>query len=228
MRRSLLLLILFWCYQLQPLFAQADRAELARKLQAKLDSLVKQSSLPGGVSASVVLPDGLVLTVVAGYADREAQRLMTAETLMIQGSVGKTYVASIAMQLLHEKKLTLNDKLSTYLGREPWYEQLPNSTDVTVKMLMNHTSGIMRYELDPKFTTDLTNAPTKEWLPAERLRYVLGKKPRFAAGQGWDYSDTNYIVLGMIIEKMTGKPIEELIRTRLLIPLGLKQTMPSE
>lgn len=209
----------------QSAHAQADRAELQRRLQSKLDNLVKQSILPGGVSAAVALPDGNIITAVAGDADREAKKPMTPDTLLIQGSVGKTYVAAIALQLVHEKKLNLDEKVSSYLGQEPWFEKLPNAKDITVKHLMNHTSGIMRYELDPKFTTDLTKSPTKEWKPVERLEYVFGKKPRFEAGQGWDYSDTNYIVLGMIIEKITGQSIEDLIMTRLLEPLGLKHTM---
>ena len=207
--------------------AQADQQQLQKQLQAKLESLYGQGSVPG-VSAAVALPDGKVISVVAGWADRETKKAMTADTLMIQGSVGKTYVAAIALQLIHDKKLSLEEKVSTYLGKEPWFAQLPNAQDVTVKMLMNHTSGIMRYELDPKFTTDLTKQPTKVWTPAERISYVLGKKPRFAAGNGWDYSDTNYIVLGMIIEKITGKSMEDLIKTKLLEPLGLKQTMSSD
>jgi D-alanyl-D-alanine carboxypeptidase len=209
------------------LHAQADQARLQQQLTEKLHDLFKQTNAPG-VSAGIASPDGKVISVVDGWADRETKKAMTSETLMIQGSVGKTYVAAIAMQLIHDKKLNLEEKVSTYLGKEPWFKQLPNAKDITVKMLMNHTSGIMRYELDPKFTDDLTRQPTKVWMPAERISYVLGKKPPFAAGKGWDYSDTNYIVLGMIIEKMTGKSMEELIKTRLLEPLGLKQTMSSD
>lgn len=207
--------------------AQEDLRALQLRLKAKLEELFAQSSVPG-VSASIVLPEGHVMPFVVGLADKEAKKPMSVLTLMIQGSVGKTYVAAIAMQMIHDKKLNLEEKVSKYLGQESWLEKLPNAADVTVKMLMNHTSGIMRYELDPKFTDDLTRQPTKLWTPAERISYVLGKKPRFPAGQGWDYSDTNYIVLGMIIEKITGKSIEELIRTKLLEPLSLKQTMSSD
>ncbi|MBL8824784.1 MAG: beta-lactamase family protein [Planctomycetia bacterium] len=217
-------LVLMVVFLLVPslLFAQAERIE--QKLQAKLDALFKQSSIPG-VSAAVAMPDGKVISVTAGWADKEAKKKMAADTLQIQGSVGKTYVAAIALQLIHEKKLNLDEKVHTYLCHQQWYSKLPNASDITVRMLMNHTSGIMRYELDPKFIADLTKSPTKEWKPAERLEYVFGKKPKFEAGKGWDYSDTNYIVLGLIIEEMTGKSIEDLIKTRLLEPLGLKQTM---
>lgn len=206
---------------------QDDLAKVQQELSAKLQSLLAQGSAPGA-SAGIVFPDGKAISVVVGWADREKKKAMAPETLLIQGSVGKTYVAAIAMQLIHDRKLSLEEKVSTYLGKEPWFAQLPNAQDITVKMFMNHTSGIMRYELDPKFTDDLTKQPTKVWTPAERISYVLGKKPQFAAGKGWDYSDTNYIVLGMIIEKITGKSMEELIKAKLLEPLGLKQTMPSD
>jgi D-alanyl-D-alanine carboxypeptidase len=205
--------------------AQADSAALITRLQEKLNAQVKQSNLPGGVSASVALPDGAFLTVIAGEADREPKRVMSKDTLLLQGSVGKTYVAAVALQLVHEKKLKLEEKIQTYLGSEPWFAKLPNAQEITVRMLMNHTSGIMRYELNPTFLSDLTKSPAKVWTPAERLQYVFEKKPRFAAGAGFDYSDTNYIVLGMILEKVTGKKIEELITARLLEPLGLKQTV---
>lgn len=209
------------------LHAQADQQYLQKQLQAKLESLITQSSIPG-VSAAIALANGSVIPLHNGWANEEAKKPMSSDTLMIQGSVGKTYVAAIAMQLLCDKKLSLDEKISTYLGKEPWFDKLPNANDVTIKMSMNHTSGIMRYELDPKFLADLTKEPTKVWKPEERLSYVLGKKPKFAAGQGWDYSDTNYIVLGIIIEKITGNTIEELIKTKLLQPLGLKQTMSSD
>ncbi|MFT3879836.1 MAG: serine hydrolase domain-containing protein [Gemmatales bacterium] len=227
--KSWAVLLLFGCFLFSAdvSHGQDDLTKVQQELSAKLQSLLAQGSAPGA-SAGIVFPDGKVISIVAGWADREAKKAMTPETLMIQGSVGKTYVAAIAMQLIHGKKLDLDAKISTYLGREPWFDQLPNANDVTVKMLMNHTSGIMRYELDPKFTDDLTRQPTKVWTPAERISYVVGKIPQFAAGKGWDYSDTNYIVLGMIIEKITGKSMEELIKTKLLEPLGLKQTIPSD
>ena len=162
------------------LHAQAEQQQ--QNLQAKLDALFKQSSVPG-VSATVAFPDGKVITLVSGFADKENNKRMTSDTLMIQGSVGKTYVAAIAMQLIHDKKLTWTTKVSTYLGKEPWFDKLPNAADVTVKMLMNHTSGIMRYELDPKFTTDLTKQPTKSWQPARTASVCAGQEASLRRGQ---------------------------------------------
>jgi D-alanyl-D-alanine carboxypeptidase len=112
--------------------------------------------------------------------------------------VGKTYVSAVALQLVHEKKIGLDDPISKYLGAEPWFKRLPNADRITVRQLMTHTSGLVRYELNPKFTADLTANPDKVWTPADRLAYLFDAQPPFAPGEGWEYSDTNYIVLGMI------------------------------
>jgi len=92
---------------------------------------------------------------------------------------------------------------------------------------MNHTSGVMRYEFKEAFTTDLTNHPDKEWKPEELIEYVLGEQAPFKAGTGWEYSDTNYILLGMIIESVTGQPYYTLLEKEILKPLKLKNTFPS-
>jgi D-alanyl-D-alanine carboxypeptidase len=147
---------------------------------------------------------------------------------MLQGSVGKTYFAAVAMQLVSEGKLNLDDPIARWLGEEPWFERLPNGRAVTVRMLMNHTSGIVRYEMKPEFTRDLTAAPDKVWTAEERIAYVLGETPPFEAGKGWTYSDTNYILLGMILERVTGRTLYDEVRRRVLEPLGLRNTVPSD
>jgi D-alanyl-D-alanine carboxypeptidase len=93
---------------------------------------------------------------------------------------------------------------------------------------MNHSSGLVRYEFKDQFTKDLTANPEKVWKPSELVAYLLDEKPPFAAGQGWDYSDTNYIVLGMIIEKVTGKKFYDEAQRRLLKPLKLNDTIPQD
>jgi D-alanyl-D-alanine carboxypeptidase len=87
-----------------------------------------------------------------------------------------------------------------------------------VRQLMNHTSGLVRYEFKEQFTKDLTANPDKVWRPEELVAYLLDEKAPFEAGKGWDYSDTNYIVLGMIIEKVTGKKFYDEARKRVLKP----------
>jgi D-alanyl-D-alanine carboxypeptidase len=93
---------------------------------------------------------------------------------------------------------------------------------------MNHTSGIMRYEFKEQFAVDLTKAPTKTWKPEELLQYILDEQPSFKAGEGWEYSDTNYILLGMILEKITGQPYYTRLQKEILTPFNLSNTFPSD
>ena len=111
---------------------------------------------------------------------------------------------------------------------EKWFSRLPNAKDITVRQLMNHTSGLIRYEFKDQFTKDLTANPDKVWKPEDLLAYLFDEKPPFEAGKGWDYSDTNYIVLGMIIEKVTGKKYYTEATKRILKPLKLKNTKPQD
>ena len=93
---------------------------------------------------------------------------------------------------------------------------------------MTHTSGLVRYELNPKFTADLTANPDKVWSPEDRIAYLFDAQPPFAPGEGWEYSDTNYIVLGMVIERAGGAPYYDQLRKRILQKHGLNDTIPVE
>jgi D-alanyl-D-alanine carboxypeptidase len=147
---------------------------------------------------------------------------------MLQGSVGKTYFAAVATQLVGEGLLDLDAQASDYLGDRPWFSRIPNASSITVRNLMNHTSGVMRYEFKEQFVTDLRADPDRHWEPEDLVAYVLDEEPSFAAGQGWEYSDTNYILLGMIIEEITGRDLYAEVESRLLTPLGLRNTVPSD
>jgi D-alanyl-D-alanine carboxypeptidase len=176
----------------------------------------------------VSFPDGTVLAVTAGEADTVRHTPMTPEGRMLQGSVGKTYFAALAMQLVGEGRLDLEAPVSGYLGHLSWFGRVPNAADITARHLMTHTSGVMRYEFKEAFTVDLTNQPDKHWQPSELLAYVLDEEASFPAGEGWEYSDTNFILLGMIMEEITGEACYDLIRERILGPLGLDDTVPSD
>jgi D-alanyl-D-alanine carboxypeptidase len=147
---------------------------------------------------------------------------------MLAGSVGKTFFAALALQLVAERKIALDDPISKYLGNEPWFARLPNGRDITIRMLMNHTSGLVRYEFNPQFTRDLSANPDRVWKPEDQIAYILDTAAPFAAGQGWDYSDTNYIVLAMILERVTGTRAYDEIQRRLLGPLGLREVIPQD
>jgi D-alanyl-D-alanine carboxypeptidase len=194
------IIIAAFCFTL---IAHAQNAALKQKMQVRLDSFCKAGNFPG-LTLGVVFPDNTAWNLASGTADSAKHQAMPVDAYLEQGSVGKTYVAAIAMQFIKEGKFKLDDKVSKYLGDYPWFKRLPNAEDITIKMLMEHTSGIMRYEFKDTFTKDLSKTPDKVWKPEELLSYIFDEKPTFKAGEGWDYADTNYIVLGMIMEKITG------------------------
>ena len=207
--------------------AATNKTTLQTALQLKLDEWHKAGSFPGA-TLGVVLANGESFGLAVGFSDRDAKKPMTPADRMLAGSTGKTFAAATALQLISEGKIGLDDKIEKYLGREPWFSRLPNANDITVRQLMNHTSGLVRYEFKEQFTKDLTANPDKVWKPAELVAYLLDEKAPFEAGKGWDYSDTNYIVLGMIIEKVTGKKFYDEANRRLLKPLKLTDTIPQD
>ena len=221
------LLIAATAISAQPLTPQVAQpaASLQSRVQAYVNEWHAQTSVPG-VSVGIVLKDGTALTAVAGVANRSTRTALTPDGLMLAGSTGKTFFAALALQLIESGRLDLDAPISKYLGDKLWFPRLPNATAITVRHLMTHTSGLVRYEMNPTFTADLRAQPDKAWSPDEEVAYLLDTKPPFAAGQGWDYSDTNYIVLGMIMEKITGTKAYDEIRTRFLTPLKLSGVVP--
>lgn len=221
MIRKISLLLFFWFLFTQIAFSQMPR------LQLLLDSLRSAGNFPG-LSFAIVDNDNKSAAFTAGLNDTEKKSLLKTSDRLLQGSVGKTYASATALLLIKEKKINLDEKVSAYLGGFEWYDKIPNASHITVRMLMNHTSGVMRYEFKEKFTHDLTNNPSKSWKPEELLSYILGEQGAFKAGEGWEYSDTNYILLGMIIEKVTGVKYYQLLQKNILQPLRLNNTLPSD
>jgi D-alanyl-D-alanine carboxypeptidase len=200
--------------------------DLRERLQGVMEAFQAGGSFPGA-SAAVSLPDGRVIALTVGEADTVRHIPMDPARKMLLGSVGKTYFAALAMQLVGEGRLDLDAPVSGYLGHHPWYARIPNASGITVRHLMTHTSGVMRYEFKESFTTDLSAQPDKHWQPEELLAYVLDEEASFPPGEGWEYSDTNFILLGMIMEEITGEACYDLIQERILDPLGLESTVPS-
>ena len=202
-------------------------APLDVRIQAKLDSALKAAKIPGA-TLGIAFADGKTLAIAVGLADSAKGEAMTPTSLMPQGSVGKTYVAAVALQLVAEGRLFLDDPVSRYLGKKPWFRRLPNAEAMTVRQIMNHTSGLVRYEFDERFLADLLKDPYKTWKVEEQLAYLFDQDAPFPAGEGWDYSDTNYLVLGLIIEQLTGKKLNDEIQRRVIKPAGLRETIPND
>jgi D-alanyl-D-alanine carboxypeptidase len=206
--------------------APASQPALRQQLQAKFDELHKAGNFPGG-TAGFVLADGTAFGLATGVSDRTAGTPMKPTDRLLAGSVGKTYASAVALQLVHAGKLGLGDPIAKYLGAEPWFKRIAHADRITVRHVMTHTSGLVRYEFNPKFTAELSANPDKVWTGVDRLSYLFDAQPPFAPGEGWEYSDTNYIVLGMIIEKVGGASYYDQLRV-LLKKRGLSDTVPAD
>jgi D-alanyl-D-alanine carboxypeptidase len=135
------------------------------------------------------------------------------------GSATKTFVGIVVLQLADEGRLKLDDPVSKYLPRA-----VPNGDQITIAMLGYHTSGLPRVIANSEFQRAIQADPGHQWQASEILEYAWQMKPLFPPGRGWMYSNTNTIVLGEVIEAVTGKPWYEVVEERILRPLALNET----
>lgn len=189
--------------------------ELAKQLQSQVDRDRAAYRLPA-ISAAVMLSDGSVWTGVSGKADKASGRAVTPRTIFAIGSITKTFVSALTLKLAEDGELSLDDRIGK------WVPEFPRSkgSNASLRQLLRHTSGIYDITDNPMFekAVDHGRAP---WTPMRTLNYV--KAPYFAPGKDFRYSNTNYILLGMAIERAAGRPLAEQIRTLLLEPLGLER-----
>jgi D-alanyl-D-alanine carboxypeptidase len=208
------------------LVAQSPAAQSRReKVQKLLQEFHEKSKFPGAV-AGVYFADGSSFAVAVGYADRDAKIPMRESDLLHAGSVGKTFFAALVLQLVAERRISLDDPIAHYLERELWFPRLPNARQITIRMLLNHTSGLP--ELGDDFMRGLAQFPSKERSPLDAVKSILDAKPLHPAGTQFAYSDLNYSVLGVMIENVTGKRAYGEIRRRLLKPLRLRRIIPAD
>jgi len=201
----------------------AARGAAADELRAALDRVV-DAGAPGAVGA--VESATATTTAASGLADTRTGQPMAPELRFRAGSVTKTLVATVVLQLVGEGKLALDDPVARWLP-----DLLPNGDRVTVRQLLNHTSGIPDY-VDLVLPEDLSTPPEAQparfrvWAPEELVRQALTKPPLFEPGAPgrWSYSNTNYIVVGLLVERVTGKPLERELRERVFWPADLEDT----
>lgn len=182
-------------------------------LQESLDELRAEHAIPG-VSVAIVFDDGSTWTGVSGLADVAAKRRVTPDTAFAIASISKTFTAALVVDLAAEGRLDLADSAGEYL---PEHKMLAG---VTIRMLLDHTSGLRDFFENPKIDKALLAERARGWSLAQTLGYV--GKPYFPPGTDWHYSNTNYLFLGLIAERIDGRPLAEQLRARYFQPLGLE------
>ena len=207
--------------------AASQEGDLQKRLQARVEELLEKGGYPG-LTAAIALPDGQVLTAAAGWADPQHKTPMKPTHRMLAGSVGKTFVAAAILQAVDDGVLDLDTRIERWLGRETWFGRLPNARALTLRLLLSHRSGLPDHTDEEQFRKAVTSQLTKRWSPQELIQWVLDKKPAFAAGSKYSYSDMNYIVAGLVFETATGHRLFDEVSRRIVKPFGLDQTAPTE
>jgi len=201
--------------------------KLKNALQTKLDSLTDKQVVPG-VTLSVRFKDQTNISLASGWADVENKILMRPDDIMFSGSVGKTYVAAVVLKLYEQGLIDLKAKAIDYLKDTAWFRKVQNASEITVEMLLNHTAGIPEYVYKKGLWLLINENPDKEWNVEERLAYIINEPPTNAPGKGWAYADSHYLILGLIIEKVTGKSYYQVLDELILKPCNLNHTIPSD
>src|SRR5215217_4327982 len=204
--------------------SESPIARIDEVLQAGLDrGLV-------GVALRVERGDEVVYDGAAGLASIEREVPATPEDRFRVASVTKTFAAVLILQMVDDGVLSLDDTVSEWLD-DPVVARIPNVDRITIRQLLNHTSGVYNYfDEDSPFWQDAYFGPgadwTRVWTPQELLAYADGSRhdPYFAPGEGSRYSNTGYVLLGLIIEKAGGQSFTEQLQARILDPLGLANT----
>jgi len=139
------------------------------------------------------------------------------------GSITKTYTYTVLLQLVDEKQIKLSDTIKAF------FPDFPQADSITIRMLCNHTSGIFDYTETSTFMAGLMTDPLKKWTGQEMIGLVKTEPFYFSPGTNFKYSNTNTIMAGIIVEKITGNPIATEIQRRILDPLHLTNTIyPSD
>jgi CubicO group peptidase (beta-lactamase class C family) len=134
------------------------------------------------------------------------------------GAVAISYMATLLLQLVDQGVVGLDDPLAA------WLPDLPDADRVTLRMLADMTAGYPDYVTNPRFSRDVYVDPFRQWTPQELIAVSLSTPRLYAPGTNWAYSHTNYVILGLALERITGQPLATLIRYNILAPQGLNNT----
>jgi D-alanyl-D-alanine carboxypeptidase len=180
-----------------------------------------------GIAVLIQSSDGKIRSAAAGYSDLEHRVPMRVEDAFHVASINKTFTAVAVLRLVDDHKLSLNATLKECLGEA--VAKIPNAERITVSQLLDHSSGIYATNNDMDYLTTVIGPkadPTRVWAPTELIALAAkdGNKPSDEPGHGHYYADTNYILLGMIVERISRRPLKEHITQTLLAPLGMSST----
>ncbi len=186
---------------------------------ATIETVVRSSMAKNHLKALVIQVRSNGAVVYTGaFGDSMTGVPATPDMHFRNGAMAFTYMSTLLLELVDRKKTTLDTKLSRY------FPDLPNAGGITLRNLAQMTSGYADYVYQPETIQGVYRDPFRQWTPEELTQIGVSKPMEFAPGANWGYSHTNYVILGRVLEKITGMPIADAIRQYVLEPLDLKQT----
>ncbi len=203
-------------------FADSSNTNLNNsKYQALLNEITGSGVV--GITMSVYNTNNGIWLGASGKSDLHNNIDLKSCNISRMGSTIKMFTATTILKLQEEGKLNINDKISSYLSGDN-IDKIENADKATIKQLLQHSSGIYNYIPNLKFQTASLNDLLKEWKADDLLKYAHNKSAYFQPDEDVTYSNTNYILLGLLIEKIEGKPLYQVFDEKLFTPLGLTLT----
>lgn len=196
----------------------ASGKEIEESLKTIMDSIIADTYVPGLVTGIWAPNEGVSFVYTTGTSDLKTNAPMDENMIFRIGSNTKTFTVTVLLQLVDEGLINLNDQLSDYLPN------FPRSKEVSIEMLTNMRSGIYNYSESEDFGLIMLKNPTHFWLPEDLIAIAAEQPYYFDPGTDFHYSNTNTIIIGVIIEMITGNSLESEIRIRIIDKLGLKNT----
>ena len=188
------------------------------QFQAVLDEATS-SAIPGAV-AYLRTPDGTDWLGASGFASLEQKAPMEPCHRMMIASVSKVFVATAIFQFIEAGEIALEAPLGDYLQGE-YMDRIEHAKVVTIRQMLNHTSGLYDYLWPTKFELWSIQHPNHSAPVEEKLSLAYGKSPTHEPGETYSYSNTNFVLLGMLVEEVSGLPLNEYLSQRVFGPLGL-------
>jgi CubicO group peptidase (beta-lactamase class C family) len=206
------------------LFALSATAQTSRSDQASAITAIVQKAMKTEHLRAVIVKVTQGDKVVMSQAFGESVTGVPATTTMHfpNGAVAFAYLGTLLMEFVDEHKVKLDDTI------ERWMPQLLEANKVTLKMLANQTSGYPDFETDPKFLAAFNADPFHIFTFEERLKIAFSRPRMFEPGTNWSYAHTNFMIFGEILSKIGGKPLDALLREKVLVPMGLKNTTAAQ
>ncbi len=154
-----------------------------------------------------------------GYRDSKNSEALTTEDHFRIGSNTKTWTGTALLQLVDEGRISLDDSVAKYINH------VPNGENISIAQLLTMRSGLFNYSELEEFNRILDEQPDKVWSPQELLKMAFDNEPYFGPGKGFHYSNTNTVLAGLIIEKITGKKVNDVFKEQIFAKLGLKHSL---